>query len=36
MERIIGLILLVIGWYRLTHGKPGLILSGVGAGLLLH
>ena len=36
MERIIGLLMLVTAWVLLAHGKPGLILSAVGAALAFH
>ncbi len=36
MERIVGLILMGVGWFRLSHGRRGLLLSGIGIGLMVH
>lgn len=34
MIKLIGLFIMLFGWWRLSKGKPALIITGIGIGLL--
>ena len=35
MRKLIGLAIMIFGWYLLSKGKHGIIISGIGIGLLI-